>query len=75
VIPSESVIPEMNGEKVFICVNGKVRSVPVKTSIRTENSIQIVEGLNPQDTLVVTGLLQLSDGKAVEIKDLKSAQK
>jgi len=75
VIPSESIIPEMNGEKVFICVNGKARSVPVKTGIRTENSIQIVEGLNPQDTLVVTGLLQLSDGKAVEIKDLKSAQK
>lgn len=72
VIPSESVIPEMNGEKVFICVNGKVRSVLVKAGIRTESSIQIVEGLNPQDTLVVTGLLQLSDGKAVEIKDLKS---
>ncbi|MCJ7577700.1 MAG: efflux transporter periplasmic adaptor subunit, partial [candidate division Zixibacteria bacterium] len=75
VIPSGSVIPEMNGEKVFICVNGKVRSVKVKTGIRTENSIQIMEGLNPQDTLVVTGLLQLADGKAVEIKDLKSAQK
>jgi membrane fusion protein (multidrug efflux system) len=75
VIPSEAVIPEMNGEKVFICVNGKVRSVLVKAGIRTESSIQIVEGLNPQDTLVVTGLLQLSDGKAVEIKDLKNSQK
>jgi membrane fusion protein (multidrug efflux system) len=73
VIPSESIIPEMTGEKVFICVNGKARSVPVKTGIRTETSIQIVEGLNPQDTLVVTGLLQLADGKAVEIKDLKSS--
>jgi membrane fusion protein (multidrug efflux system) len=72
VIPSESVIPELNGEKVFICVNGKVRSVPVKTGIRTESGIQIVEGLNPQDTLVTTGLLQLTDGKMVEIKDLKS---
>jgi len=75
VIPSESVIPELNGEKVFICINGKVRSVPVKTGIRTENSIQIVEGLNPQDTLIITGLLQLADGKAVEIRDLKNAQK
>jgi len=73
VIPSESVIPELNGEKVFICVNGKVRSVPVKTGIRTETSIQIVEGLNPQDTLILTGLLQLSDGKAVEIRDLESS--
>jgi membrane fusion protein (multidrug efflux system) len=75
VIPSEAVIPEMTGEKVFICVNGKARSVPVKTGIRTESSIQIVEGLNPQDTLIVTGLLLLSHDKVVEIRDLKSDQK
>jgi membrane fusion protein, multidrug efflux system len=75
VIPSESIIPEMTGEKVFICVNGKARSVKIKTGIRTESSTQIVEGLNLQDTLVVTGLLQLSDGKAVEIRDLESTPK
>jgi len=73
VIPSGSIIPEMTGEKVFICINGKVQSVRVKTGIRTENSVQIVQGLNPQDTLVTTGLLQLSDGKAVEIQDLESS--
>jgi len=72
VIPSESVIPELNGDKVFICVNGIARSIPVKAGIRTETSIQIVQGLNPQDTLLVTGLLQLADGKTVEIKNLKS---
>ena len=75
VVPSEAIIPELSGEKVFICVNGKVRSVPVQTGIRTENSTQIVEGLNPQDTLILTGLLQLGDGKAVEISDLKSNPK
>ena len=75
VVPSESVIPELSGEKVFICVNGKARSIPVKAGIRTETSIQIVEGLNPQDTLILTGLLQLSDGKAVEIRDLQSNQR
>lgn len=72
VVPSESIIPELNLEKVFICVNGKARSVPVKTGIRTETSVQIVQGLSPQDTLILTGLLQLADGKTVEIKDLKS---
>jgi membrane fusion protein (multidrug efflux system) len=72
VIPSESIIPEMAGERVFICVNGKVRSVPVKTGIRTETGVQIVEGLNPHDTLVVTGLLQLTDDKAIQIKNLQT---
>jgi membrane fusion protein (multidrug efflux system) len=75
VVPSEAIVPELSGEKVFICVNGKVQSVPVKTGIRTENSIQIVEGLNPQDTLILTGLLQLGDGKAVEIINLESNPK
>jgi membrane fusion protein (multidrug efflux system) len=75
VVPSEAIIPELSGEKVFVCVNGKVKSVPVKTGIRTENNTQIVEGLNPQDTLILTGLLQLGDGKAVEISDLKNSPK
>jgi membrane fusion protein (multidrug efflux system) len=72
VIPTESVIPEMSGEKVFICVDGKARSVPVKTGIRTETGVQIVEGLSPQDTLVVTGLLQLTDDKAIQIENLQA---
>ena len=72
VIPAEAIIPEIGGEKVFVCENGKVRSVPVKTGIRTETSIQIVQGLNPQDTVAITGLLQLADGKAVEIRELKN---
>jgi len=72
VIPAESLIPEMSGEKVFICVDGKVRSVQVKTGIRTETGVQIVEGLSPEDTLVITGLLQLTDDRAVQIKNLKN---
>jgi membrane fusion protein (multidrug efflux system) len=72
VIPAESIIPEMSGEKVFVCVDGKVHSVPVKTGIRTETGVQIVEGLNPQDTVVVSGLLQLTDDKAVQIKNIQS---
>ena len=71
VIPSEAVIPEISGEKVYICENGKARSVPVTTGIRTERGIQIVRGLNPDDTLIVTGLLQLVDGKGIQIKALK----
>jgi membrane fusion protein (multidrug efflux system) len=72
VVPAEAVIPEMSGEKVFLCVDGKARSVPVKTGIRTETGVQIVEGLSPQDTLVVTGLLQLADDRAVQIKNLQT---
>jgi membrane fusion protein (multidrug efflux system) len=71
VIPSGAVIPELNGEKVYLCVNGKAKPVAIKTGIRTERSVQVVEGLAANDTLIVTGLLQLANGKDVQIKTLQ----
>lgn len=58
-IPTEALIPEMEGEKVFIFKNGKAQSVKVTTGLRTESKIQIVDGLKFGDTLLVTGILQL----------------
>jgi membrane fusion protein (multidrug efflux system) len=58
-IPTEALIPEMEGEKVFIYQRGKARSVNVKTGLRTESKIQITDGLKFGDTLLVTGILQL----------------
>jgi len=72
VIPSEAVIPQINGATVFICRNGKAREVPIKTGIRTERGVQITEGLAANDTLIVSGILQISDGKGVQIKAIKS---
>ncbi len=72
VIPSGAVIPELNAEKVFLCVNGKAKSVPVKTGIRTDRGIQVTAGLSTNDTLIITGLLQLADGKGVTVKSLQS---
>ncbi len=67
VVPGAAVIPELNGNKVFVARNGKAQAVPIQTGIRTESSIQVTDGLRAFDTLIVTGLLQLSDGKAIQI--------
>lgn len=72
VIPTSAVIPEINGEKVYVCENGTARSVTVKTGIRTERSIQITSGLLASDTLIVTGLLQLADGRGVKIQSFQT---
>ena len=60
-IPSEALIPEMDGEKVFLFKSGKATSVKVNTGLRTESKIQITNGLNFGDTLLVTGILQLRE--------------
>jgi membrane fusion protein, multidrug efflux system len=58
-IPTEALIPEMEGEKVFIYKKGKAQTINVTTGLRTESKIQITKGLKFGDTLLVTGIMQL----------------
>jgi membrane fusion protein (multidrug efflux system) len=73
-IPSEAVIPEMSGEKVFVYSNGKAEERRVKIGLRTESQIQIREGLEFGDTLLTTAILQLRQGLAVQLDTLVTNQ-
>lgn len=68
VIPTSAILPELAGEKVYVVKGDKAKAVRVQTGIRTEQGIQVTSGLNINDTLIVTGLLQLADGKSIQIK-------
>lgn len=71
VIPTGALIPELDGAKVYVCENGAARSIPVQTGLRTDRSIQVTQGLSPNDTLIVTGLLQLTEGRKVQVREQK----
>ncbi len=66
-IPTEALIPEMDGDRVFVYRSGKASSVNVLTGLRTESHIQIISGLDFGDTLLTTGVLQLRHGLNVEL--------
>jgi len=69
-IPTEALIPEMEGEKVFILSNGKAHERKVTTGLRTESHIQIINGLNFGDTLLTTAILQLRNELPVQLDTL-----
>jgi membrane fusion protein (multidrug efflux system) len=69
-IPTEAIIPEMDGEKVFIYKSGKAFPVKVTTGLRTEALLQITEGLNFGDTLLTSGILQLREDLPVVLDTL-----
>ncbi|MFT7055420.1 MAG: membrane fusion protein (multidrug efflux system) [Roseivirga sp.] len=69
-VPAVSVIPELNGHKVFIMNSGKAQSVTVKIGMRTEDSVQILEGISPQDTVITTGLLEIRQGSMISVSSL-----
>jgi membrane fusion protein (multidrug efflux system) len=69
-VPTEAVIPELNGHKVYILENGKAKEVTVQTGIRDNLTLEIISGLKPNDTLITTGILQLKPGLEVRITKL-----
>jgi membrane fusion protein, multidrug efflux system len=66
-IPTQAVIPEMGGEKVFVTRNGKAEEVKVKIGLRTESHIQVQEGLQFGDTVLITAILQLRHNIPVQL--------
>lgn len=69
-IPTEALIPQMDGEIVYVYRNGKASSVKVETGLRTESQIQIVNGLKFGDTLLTSGILQLRQNLPVVLDTL-----
>ncbi|MFA5817508.1 MAG: efflux RND transporter periplasmic adaptor subunit [Bacteroidales bacterium] len=67
-IPSEAMVGDIAGNKVFLVRGGKATSVPIFAGIRTEKDVQIIQGLQPGDSLILTGLLQVNDGTPVAVK-------
>ena len=70
-IPTEAVIPELKGKKVFVCKNGKAIPIKVETGIRNDSRIEIVSGLNPGDTVITTGIMSLKPEMSVKIISVK----
>ncbi len=73
-VPTIAYIPDINGAKLFVKRGGVAVSVPVKAGIRTEKEIQILEGLNDGDTVIISGILQLKPKMPVEVNIINQAQ-
>lgn len=69
-IPAQAMIPEMEGYKVFVIEEGKAVERRVKTGVRTENRVEVTKGLNPGDSVLTTGILQVKQGAPVRVTEV-----
>lgn len=65
--PSESIIKEMGRDIAYIYSGGRAKQVVLDIGMRTESNVQILNGLNLGDTLLISGVMQLRDGLPVVI--------
>jgi len=69
-IPSQAIVPEMGKDKVFLYKNGKAEPVIITKGLRTASDVQVLEGLQVGDTLIVSGTLQLRTGLPVTLDNI-----
>ncbi len=67
-LPESAVVasPE-GGEAVFKVVDGKAEITPVRLGERRPGEVEILSGIEPGDTILVSGQLKIQNGDAVEI--------
>ncbi len=70
-VPTISLVPELNGQKVYMIKNGVIQSLSVNTGLRGDQKIQLIDGVAPGDTVLTTGLLQVRPGMEVKVANVE----
>ncbi|MEX0594132.1 MAG: efflux RND transporter periplasmic adaptor subunit [Balneolaceae bacterium] len=69
-VPTIAVIPGFERQTSWVWRDGRVEEVEVRTGIRLNDAVQIVQGVAPGDTVLTTGLLQVRPGMEIDITSL-----
>ena len=67
VVPQISVVRRSIGEVIYVVKGDSVKETPVKTGLRKEGYIQILEGIRLNDEIVKDGAGFLADSSIIEI--------
>ena len=73
-VPTNVIIPDANSKKIIVVKEGKGEIVKIKTGIRNAYGVEVIDGLNPGDSIVVTGVLFVKSGKPVKVRSVKNLQ-
>ncbi len=73
-IPANCIIPDDKNNQVIIVKNGIANFVNIKTGVREANSVEVVSGINPGDSVVVTGVLFARPKSKVKVRSVKKQE-
>jgi membrane fusion protein (multidrug efflux system) len=66
-IPEDTIVSANGQTVVYKIKNGSALAVPVKTGIHQKGMVQILNGLQPGDSIISSGQGQVSDGQKIKI--------
>ncbi len=66
-IPTGAIVPVLKGKKVYVKRNGKAIEVMVTTGLRTDDKVEVTQGLQVGDSLITSGIIALKPNTAVKV--------
>lgn len=66
-IPPRAIVPDMDIQNVFVFSEGKAKRVQVRLGERTGTTVEVIDGLNVGDSLIVSGLTSIRNSMPVRI--------
>jgi len=70
-VPTNCIIPGDINKQLIVVRNGKADFVNVQTGLREANNVEITQGVNAGDTVVVTGVLFARPNSGLKIRSVK----
>jgi membrane fusion protein (multidrug efflux system) len=68
-VPTVSIVPELKGQRVYLYKNGVVVPQNVELGVREEMRVQILSGVNKNDTVITSGILQVRPKSKIRISE------
>ncbi len=69
-LPTNAIVPKGRARSVILSRGGKAVYTEVTTGFRSEDSIQVLGGIQPGDTVVTTGILFVKPASGLKIKKI-----
>ena len=73
-VPSGAIIPDDKNKQLVVVKNGKAAFTVVKTGVRQADFVEVVSGINPGDSIVVTGILFARPKAALKVRSVKTLE-
>jgi membrane fusion protein (multidrug efflux system) len=70
-IPAEALLVEKSGTAVFLVADNKAKKTRVQTGFNDGSNVEIINGLNPEQAVILVGKRTLTDGQAVNVAESK----
>lgn len=66
-IPTQSVIPILKGQKVFVVKGDSATEQKIEIGSRNDATVEVTKGLKEGDSIIVQGVIQIKPGSKVRI--------